>query len=86
MEMIAGQRRVTGGRGNGVERLERRGRPLRHTHSNRPIQRHDRRWRGLHQGVVKNHDPVPVSLFGSSGSHVTGGNGCLQSIISGFTT
>src|SRR4026209_1799909 len=85
-QMIASQRRVSGERGYGIECIKAGGRPLRHAHSDGPIQCHDGRWRGLHQSVVEKNDPFPVSLFGRSSSRVTGNNRCLQGIVSSAPT
>src|SRR6185369_5834443 len=84
--MIASQCRASSGRRDGIECIQPSGRALRHTNSNCSIQSHDGRWRGLHQCVVEKNDPLPVSLFGSTSSHVTGNNRCLQSIVFSFTT
>jgi hypothetical protein len=35
----------------------------------------------LHQSVVEKNDPLPVGLFGSASSHVTGSNRRLQPIV-----
>src|SRR5215470_9288533 len=80
--MIASQRRVSSGRGYGIDCIKPSSRALRHTQSDCSIQCHKGRWRGLHQSVVEKNDLFPVSLFGCSSPHVTGSNRRLQSIVS----